>query len=212
MGRFAGGADAAPVTAAARSAWKTRGARSAERTMAERHLAIVEGQRVRNAFNGETFIFTHALEDPDVAQFDVYLEPGGILAGTGMHHVHPCADEEFLVKNGRLALSIDGARRALEPGKSFVARRGVPHYFRNGHEGETLFTCRFTPGQQFLRFFLNMSLGTALHPERYDSRGEPTPSASRAGAPRLYGSRLFGRVSDLVPKSAVRRADPLRAP
>jgi len=153
--------------------------------MAERHLAIVEGQRVRNAFNGETFIFTHALEDPDVAQFDVYLEPGGILAGTGMHHVHPCADEEFLVKNGRLALSIDGARRALEPGKSFVARRGVPHYFRNGHEGETLFTCRFTPGQQFLRFFLNMSLGTALHPERYDSRGEP-PLLLRALALHAY--------------------------
>jgi hypothetical protein len=64
---------------------------------------------LRNAFNGEAFIFTHALEDSDVAQFDVYLEPNGMLAGTGMHHVHPFADEEFLVKTGRLALSIDGA-------------------------------------------------------------------------------------------------------
>ena len=33
---------------------------------------------------------------------------------------------------------------------------------------------RFTPAQQFLQFFLNMSMGTANHPEWYDQRGEPS--------------------------------------
>ena len=48
----------------------------------------------------------------------------------------------------------------LEPGQGLNVLRGTPNYFRNG-EGETLLTVRFSPGQQFLRFFLNMSLGTA---------------------------------------------------
>jgi hypothetical protein len=50
------------------------------------------------------------------------------------------------------------------PGERFRVQRGVPHLFRNGHEGETVFTAKFTPAQQFLRFFLNMSLNTANHP------------------------------------------------
>ena len=61
----------------------------------------------------------------------------------------------------------------LEPGQSLNVLRGTPHYFRNGHKAETLLTVRFSPGQQFLRFFLNMSLGTANHPEWYNDRGEP---------------------------------------
>ena len=36
-------------------------------------LPVVQGARVRNAFNGETFIFTHISEDKDVAEFDLYL-------------------------------------------------------------------------------------------------------------------------------------------
>ena len=158
--------------------------------MSDALLSISEGHRVRNAFTGETFVFTHILDNPDIAQFDVYLEPGGMLTGSGMHHVHPFADEEFRVKCGRLALSIDGARQVLEPGQSFVVKRGVPHYFRNGHEDETLFTCRFTPGQQFLRFFLNMSLGTVQHPEWYDHRGEP-PLLLRALALHAYAGHGY---------------------
>ena len=153
-------------------------------------LPIAEGQKIRNAFNGETFIFTHLSEDADFVQFDVYLEPGGMLTGTGMHHIHPLADEAFAVRSGKLTLSIDGDRRTLGPGESYVVTRGTPHYFRNGHEGETLFTVRLTPGQQFLRFFLNMSLGTANHPEWYDSRGEP-PLILRALALHAYAGHAY---------------------
>ena len=93
--------------------------------------------------------------------------------GTGRQHLHPDADEEFIVKAGKLKLMVDGEWRMLAPGERFPVQRGVPHLFRNGHEGETVFTAKFTPAQQFLRFFLNMSLNTANHPEWYDERGEP---------------------------------------
>ena len=52
-------------------------------------LPVTEGDRVRNAFNGETFIFTHVSEQTEVVQFDVYLEPGGMLTGTGMQACAP---------------------------------------------------------------------------------------------------------------------------
>ena len=156
----------------------------------EDRLSIAAGHRIRNAFNGETFIFTDVVETPDFVQFDVYLEPGGVLTGTGRHHIHPLADEEFTVKEGRLILSISGERRSLGPGESFVVTRGTPHYFRNGHDGETLFTTRFTPGQQFLRFFLNMSMGTANRPEWYDARGEPS-LVLRALALHAYSGHAY---------------------
>jgi hypothetical protein len=60
-----------------------------------------------------------------------------------------------------------------------VAPRGTPHLFRNGHDGETLFTAVFKPGHDFLRFFLNMAMNTARNPQWYDARGEP-PLALRA--------------------------------
>ena len=147
--------------------------------------SLIAGHRIRNIFNGETFIFTHPQESADAFQCDVLLEPGGMLTGTGMHHIHPFADEEFIVRSGKLVLSIAGERRTLEPVESFVAAKGVPHFFRYGHEGETLYTTRFTPGQQFLRFFLNMASGTAEHPEWYDERGEP-PLVLRALALHAY--------------------------
>jgi len=79
----------------------------------------------------------------------------------------------------------------LAPGERFPVQRGVPHLFRNGHEGETVFTAKFTPAQQFLRFFLNMSLNTANHPEWYDERGEP-PLVLQALALHAFSGHGYG--------------------
>jgi quercetin dioxygenase-like cupin family protein len=147
-----------------------------------RGLCLVMGPQSRrkswNSFrlqapNGETFIFTHVDDGASEFQCDIFIEVGGIKTGTGRQHLHPDADEEFIVKEGKLKLMVDGEWRMLAPGERCLVQRGVPHRFRNGHEGETLFTTRFTPARQFLRFFLNMSLNTANHPEWYDERGEP---------------------------------------
>ena len=87
-------------------------------------LPVTQGDRVRNAFNGETFIFTHVSENAEVVQFDVHLEPGGMLTGTGMQHVHPGSDEKFTVISGKLAVVVDGAPRMLEPGQSLNVLQG----------------------------------------------------------------------------------------
>jgi len=149
------------------------------------------GTRIRNAFNGETFIFTHVDEGASEFQCDVFIEAGGMKTGTGRQHLHPDADEEFIVKAGKLKLMVDGEWRMLAPGERFPVQRGVPHLFRNGHEGETVFTAKFTPAQQFLRFFLNMSLNTANHPGWYDERGEP-PLLLRALALHAFAGHGYG--------------------
>jgi quercetin dioxygenase-like cupin family protein len=149
------------------------------------------GTRIRNAFNGETFIFTHIDEGANEFQCDVFIEFGGMKTGTGRQHIHPDADEEFIVKEGKLKLMVDGKWRELVAGERCLVHRGVPHLFRNGHNGETLFTARFTPARQFLRFFLNMSLSTANHPEWYDERGEP-PLVLRALALHAFARHGYG--------------------
>ena len=52
-----------------------------------------------------------------------------------------------------LRVMVDGDRSVLEPSQGVFITRGTPHLFRNGHDGETLLTNRFTPGCGFLRFF-----------------------------------------------------------
>jgi hypothetical protein len=54
-----------------------------------------------------------------------------------------------------------------------------------------VFTAKFTPAQQFLRFFLNMSLNTANHPEWYDERGEP-PLVLQALALHAFSGHGYG--------------------
>ena len=149
------------------------------------------GTKIRNAFNGEPFIFTHVDEGAIEFQCDVLIEAGGMKIGTGRQHLHPDADEEFIVKAGRLKLMVDGKWRMLAPGERFRVQRGVPHLFRTGHESETMFTAKFTPAQQFLRFFLNMSLNIANHPEWYDERGEP-PLLLRALALHAFSGHGYG--------------------
>jgi quercetin dioxygenase-like cupin family protein len=145
------------------------------------------GTRTRNAFNGETFIFTHMDERADELEFDVFLERGGMLTGTGRQHFHPYSDEEFIVQSGALRLMADGQWMMLGPGESFTVPRGMPHLFRNGHDGETLFTTKFRPAHDFLRFFLNMSMNTANHPEWYDEKGEPPLVLQAMALHAFYG-------------------------
>lgn len=149
------------------------------------------GTRLHNAFNGETFIFTHVEDDPEEVRLDVHLARGGLLTGTGRQHVHPNSDEAFTVQAGRLRVMVDGAWRELGPGETLVVPRGVPHLFRNGHDGETLFTARFRPAHDWLRFFLNMGTNTVRNPHWYDAKGEP-PLALRALALHAFRGHAYG--------------------
>ena len=94
------------------------------------------GTRIRNAFNGETFIFTHIDEGAAEFQCDVFIESGGMKTGTGRQHLHPEADEEFTVREGKLKVMVDGEWRLLIPRDKCLVQSGVPHLFRNGHDGD----------------------------------------------------------------------------
>jgi quercetin dioxygenase-like cupin family protein len=162
---------------------------------------VPQGHRIRNAFNGETFVFVQSEEREDMAEFEVVLERGGMTMGSGRAHVHPDAEESFAMTSGRLRLWVDGARVELGPGESVTVPRGASHYFRNGHDGETVVVSRFTPGRQFLRFFLNMTRGMAEHPDWYDARGKP-PLLLRALALHAYrGNGYAGDVPIWVQKA-----------
>jgi quercetin dioxygenase-like cupin family protein len=149
------------------------------------------GTRVANPFIGETFIFTHLDEDAAVCQFDVHLARGGVVTGTGRQHLHPNSDESFVVREGALRVMVDGQWHQLLPGDSLTVPRGVPHLFRNGHDGETLFTATFSPAADHLRFFLNMSLTTSTHPDWFDTRGEP-PLTLRSQALHAFAGHAYG--------------------
>ncbi len=88
---------------------------------------IERGARLCNAFNNETFVFSGPVDDPDVARFDVILEQGGSGGGNALVHIHPSADEHFLVKSGRIKVVVDGQERILGIGEGTVVRRGTPH-------------------------------------------------------------------------------------
>jgi hypothetical protein len=61
---------------------------------------------LHNDFNKETFIFTDT-GDPNIARFDVILGKGGSGGGNSLVHIHPQAEERFLVSSGRIKV-VDG--------------------------------------------------------------------------------------------------------
>ena len=128
---------------------------------------------LRNEFNKETFIFTGRTDDSEVARFDVVLGKGGSGGGNALVHVHPLAEERFVVKSGRIKIVIEGRERLVGPGQSAVVPRGRPHYFLNGWDGDTEFTVEFRPAQQHLLFFANFARLTAEHPEWFSAKGDP---------------------------------------
>jgi mannose-6-phosphate isomerase-like protein (cupin superfamily) len=134
---------------------------------------IEQGAVLRNAFNKETFIFSGRLDDPDVAKFDVVLEKSGSGGGNALVHVHPGADEHFMVKTGRIKVVIDGREHIVGPGERAIVPRGRPHYFANAGEGSAEVTIEFRPAQQHLRFFANFASIAEKHPEWFSAAGDP---------------------------------------
>ena len=134
--------------------------------------AFIPGTALVNPFNREIFIFTKP-ENPEVAEFEVRLGPGGSGGGNALLHVHPKADEEFKVRSGRLHVCVAGVDHALGPGQTIIVPRGTAHSFANARDGDTELVIRFTPGQNHLRFFLAFATAAQTHPEWFRPEGEP---------------------------------------
>jgi mannose-6-phosphate isomerase-like protein (cupin superfamily) len=128
---------------------------------------------IRNAFNGETFIFPARQDDPALAQFTVQLDPGGSGGGNALVHVHPVADETFTVLTGRLAIVIAGKHEMLYPGESLTIPRTRPHYFANASDGQTAALVSFSPPQRQVEFFTTFALLTRDNPDWFSAKGDP---------------------------------------
>jgi mannose-6-phosphate isomerase-like protein (cupin superfamily) len=128
---------------------------------------------IRNAFNGETFLFTEDEAGEERCRFDVILESGGSGGGNALVHVHPLASETFNVKSGRLAVVMRGVEQVAEAGHSITIPAGMPHCFRNADTGKTEATVEFAPAQRHLRFFQNFATLTEKRPEWFSPKGDP---------------------------------------
>ena len=130
------------------------------------------GITLRNAFNGETFIFPDDPGVSDVTRFDVLLEPGGSGGGNALRHVHPQAEERFTVRAGCLVVVIAGEEHRLAAGQSAVVPRGAPHFFRNGGGDVAEFTVAFAPAQQHRRFFMAFAALAERRPGWFSAQGD----------------------------------------
>jgi quercetin dioxygenase-like cupin family protein len=128
---------------------------------------------IRNAFNGETFLFRRDEAGEENSRFDVILESGGSGGGNALVHIHPLASETFTVKSGRLAVVMRGIEQVAEAGQSITIPAGVPHFFKNAHAGKTEASVEFAPAQRHLRFFQNFATLTEKRPEWFSPKGDP---------------------------------------
>ena len=111
-----------------------------------------------------------AVTDTEVARFDVVLGKGGSGGGNALVHVHPLAEERFIISAERIKVIVEGREQIVAAGQSAVVPRGKPHYFVNAWNGNTEFTVEFRPAREHL-FSLPTSPAMvtdmpAAHPDR----------------------------------------------
>lgn len=136
-----------------------------------RDALVPAGTRILNAYNKETFVFTHPYEDTISSRMDVVLGKGGSGGGNAVAHIHPETDEIFTVNSGRVMVMIDGQEHYASEGQSITVPKGASHFFRNAFDGETHLTVTFVTAQQHLRFFLNLARWTAECPDYFKPDG-----------------------------------------
>ena len=92
------------------------------------------GQVLTNPVTGERAVVRVGNEDggdPEHAVVDLYVEPGGAVAG---EHVHPDMFERFEVLAGTVGLRVDGEERTAGPGEAVEVPPGTPHDWWNAGE------------------------------------------------------------------------------
>jgi mannose-6-phosphate isomerase-like protein (cupin superfamily) len=136
-----------------------------------REALVPAGTRILNAYNKETFVFTHPWEEGTSSRMDVVLGKGGSGGGNAIPHIHPETDEIFTVNSGRVMVMVDGQEHFASEGQSITVPKGASHFFRNAFDGDTHLTVTFVTAQQHLRFFLNLARWTSECPGYFKADG-----------------------------------------
>ena len=92
------------------------------------------GEVLINPVTGERAVVRVGTEeggDPEHMVVDLYVEPGGAVAG---EHVHSEMHERFQVLSGRVGFRVAGAEQVAGPGEGADVPAGTPHDWWNAGE------------------------------------------------------------------------------
>jgi len=146
---------------------------------------------------------------------DLYLRPGGAVAG---EHVHPAASEAFTVVRGRLGVRHGGRELQAGPGTRVEVPPGAAHEFWNAADEEVRLVVEVRPGERLEQLIRQLFL--AAQDGRTDAKGRPRPLHAAVLAsgfadtirftspPRLVQRALSGLLAPVARAAGRRAIDP----
>ncbi len=138
------------------------------------------GDVLENPITGERAVARVGTEDSggELLVADVYVRPGGAVAG---EHIHPVIEERFTVMSGRVGFRLDGRESIARPGERLRVPAGVAHDWWNAGEEEAHIVVEIKPGARFEEAIAN-TFGLARNGK-----------TNEKGMPNLLQAALFAR-------------------
>jgi mannose-6-phosphate isomerase-like protein (cupin superfamily) len=130
------------------------------------------GALYENPVTGERAVVRVAPQEANghLLVVDLYLRPGGVVAG---EQVHPVTTEAFTVVRGRLAVRHAGRELQADPGTRVEVRPGVAHDFWNASAEEVRLLVEVRPGERVEQLIRQLFL--TARDGRTDAKGRPRP-------------------------------------
>jgi GNAT superfamily N-acetyltransferase/mannose-6-phosphate isomerase-like protein (cupin superfamily) len=175
------------------------------------------GELYENPVTGERGVVRIAPSEANghLLVVDLYLRPGGKVAG---EHIHPVTTEAFTTVSGRLAVRHDGRSLDAGPGTRVQVAPGVAHEFWNPTGAEVRVVVEVQPGERLAQLIRQLFL--AAQDGRTDARGRPRPLHAAVLAlefadtmrftspPQLVQRAIFGLLSPVARITGHRALDP----
>lgn len=179
--------------------------------------SINVGALYENPVTGERGVVRVAPQEANghLLVVDLYLRPGGAVAG---EHVHPVTTEAFTVVRGRLAVRHAGRELEADPGTRVEVRPGVAHDFWNASAEEVRLLVEVRPGERVEQMIRQLFL--TAQDGRTDAKGRPRPLHAAVLAeefgdtirltspPRLVQRLLVGLLAPVARAAGRRALDP----
>jgi GNAT superfamily N-acetyltransferase/mannose-6-phosphate isomerase-like protein (cupin superfamily) len=160
--------------------------------------AAIVGELYENPATGERGVVRVAPSGANghLLVVDLYLRPGGRVAG---EHVHPVTSEAFTVVRGRLAVRRDGRDVEAGPGTRFQIPPGVAHDFWNASGEEVRVVVEVQPGERLVQLIRQLFL--TAQDGRTDARGRPEPLRAAVLAREFADTIRFTSPPQLVQRA-----------
>jgi quercetin dioxygenase-like cupin family protein len=132
------------------------------------------GEVYENPITGERVVVRRGTEESggDYLTVDLYVAPGGAVAG---EHVHQDIEEVFMVLRGKVGFRLDGLEDIAEPTRRLVVPPGVVHDWWNaGQEEAHVIVELHGPEERLERFEMMISTLYGLARDaKTGARGRP---------------------------------------